>query len=262
MIKNAFFIASITAVLSSCLNNNLEEQSPTDCSTSTLDFSSSAIDSDCGQSNGSIEIIAVKGKPPYTYSLDNGVSQTIGLFENLSPGNYTIKVSDSNTCFTEKEVSVANTEGFQANGSVTDSGCKSSNGTITAVATGGVEPYAYELDGGGAQAGGAFSNLTAGEYEILITDATGCDFSMLKTIITGTSYASTVQPIIANNCAISGCHDGSSSQTNFSIFTNVQNKAQSIKSRTQNGSMPKNGSLTQAEIDVIACWVDDGALGN
>jgi hypothetical protein len=26
--------------------------------------------------------------------------------------------------------------------------------------------------------------------------------------------------------------------------------------------MPKQGSLTQDEIDAIVCWVDDGALNN
>jgi len=35
-----------------------------------------------------------------------------------------------------------------------------------------------------------------------------------------------------------------------------------MKARTQSRNMPKEGTLTQAEIDAIGCWVDDGALNN
>jgi hypothetical protein len=68
---------------------------------------------------------------------------------------------------------------------------------------------------------------------------------------------------MANSCAISGCHDGSvSSLPNFSNLSVIQANASMIKSRTQSGNMPKTGSLTQNQIDLIACWVDDGALDN
>ena len=46
------------------------------------------------------------------------------------------------------------------------------------------------------------------------------------------------------------------------IFANVQGNAGQIKTLTGNRTMPAEGSLTQAEIDMIACWVDDGAVAN
>ena len=49
----------------------------------------------------------------------------------------------------------------------------------------------------------------------------------------------------------------------FTVFSNIQSSASQIKSLTQSGAMPKNGSkLSQTQLDAIACWVDDGALNN
>jgi len=80
-----------------------------------------------------------------------------------------------------------------------------------------------------------------------------------------TTYSGVVQPIIASNCAISGCHDGSNTLPDWSDFSNVQSNAALIKQRTSNRTMPPsnaNVTLTAAEIEQIACWVDSGAQNN
>ncbi len=256
---NTLFALSIL-LLGACTNN--DEEPKIDCSVSTLDFTTVTTDASCGSNNGKIEAAASGGEAPYTYSLDNGAAQSSDVFENLASGNYNVTVTDNATCSTTKEVSVVSAAGFQATGAVVASGCKTTNGEFTAMPTRGVEPYAYSLNGGASQSSATFSNLGAGEHEILITDAVGCDFSLIKTIATGISYNASVKSIIANSCATTGCHDGSTSQTNFTSFSNVQSKAADIKSRTQSGSMPKNSTLTQEQKDAIACWVDDGALDN
>ncbi len=249
-------------IFTACTSNKIDDVPNVDCSVSTLDFTATLTDADCGSNNGKIEIKGAGGETPYKYLIDNGALQSSAIFENLAPGNYKVTITDNVACSTTKDVSVASTSGFSATGSVAASGCKTTNGTFTAAPNGGIEPYAYSLNGGTSQSDATFSNLGAGEYEILITDATGCDFSIVKMIPTGISYNTSVKSIIANSCATTGCHDGSSSQTNFTIFSNVQGKAADIKSRTQSGNMPKDGSLTQAEKDAIACWVEDGALDN
>lgn len=259
-------IARISCVLlvflcNACLYNSLEEVLLVDCSSSTLDFASFTVNADCGLSNGSIEIVVFGGEPPYMYLLDNEPQPT-AMFNNLPQGNYSITVIDSTTCSTMKEVLIAVVSGFQTTASVTYSGCKSADGTISVQASNGIEPYTYHLKNGADQSTPIFSNLEAGQYEVITTDATGCSISLIKNILTGISFSTSVKPIIANSCAVTGCHDGSSAQANFTIFSNVQSRASSIKSRTQSGSMPKNGTLTQAEKDAIACWVDDGAKNN
>ncbi len=263
MIKNAIIIVLNIVLWTACTYNSLDEQPiDEDCSSSSLSFATIPENANCGQSDGSIEIIATGGVPPYKYAIDDGALQAEALFSNLQAGNYLITVIENQTCTKTLDVTVGNVDGVEASATVTSSGCNTSNGTISVQATNGTEPYQYQLVGSASQSSSQFAGLTSGEYEVLVTDASGCDFSIIKSISTGISYDASVKPIIMNNCAISGCHDGSTNRTNFTIFSNVQNSASSIKSRTQSGNMPRNGSLTQTEKDAIACWVDDGALGN
>lgn len=80
-----------------------------------------------------------------------------------------------------------------------------------------------------------------------------------------TTYSGVIQPIIANNCAISGCHDGGNTLPDWSVLSNVQANAALIKQRTANRTMPPsnaNVSLTAEQIEDIACWVDSGAQNN
>jgi VCBS repeat-containing protein len=144
-------------------------------------------------------------------------------------------------------------------------GCETSNGTITINASGGKEPYSYSLDGGAAQAEEVFPGLSVGDYTALVMDDDGCESSVTVTVLSGVSYNDQILPIINTNCAKSGCHDGSNSSIpNWTNLTTVQTNAANIKTRTANGSMPPagNDALEPAEVQAIACWVDDGALAN
>lgn len=59
------------------------------------------------------------------------------------------------------------------------SACGAADGSITAVATGGAAPYTYTWSNGSV--GATISGLSAGPYEVLVTDATGCtDFSSIS----------------------------------------------------------------------------------
>ncbi len=75
------------------------------------------------------------------------------------------------------------------------------------------------------------------------------------------SFNADVQPIIAANCAVSGCHDGTRFP-NLTTVAGVQQNAQRIKIRTGNRSMPIGRTLTSEQIEKITCWVDAGALNN
>jgi hypothetical protein len=81
-----------------------------------------------------------------------------------------------------------------------------------------------------------------------------------------TTYSEVVEPIIANNCALPNCHNGSNpALPDWSILENVQASALKIKERTGNRTMPPSSSgivLTAKQIDEIACWVDSGAQNN
>ena len=61
------------------------------------------------------------------------------------------------------------------------------NGSITATAGGGVQPYTYSLNGGPFQSSNVFSDLLAGEYTVTVMDAAG--FSQNSNPITLTEPA-------------------------------------------------------------------------
>ena len=259
--RHPFILLLAMAILAGCQNNNISPPLK-DCNQSDLNFTATVTNTDCGLATGMLEVIAIGGEQPYSYSLEGGVAQETALFINLATGEYLVKVMDGFGCSTEKIALVANKSGLSVSVSATNSDCGSANGSINVNADSGVEPYQYQLDNEPPQASPAFV-VGPGIYNITITDSNGCEFILSQVVKSNTTYTTHVQPIIVNSCAIIGCHDGSnSSLPNYNNFSEVQAGASMIKSRTQSGNMPKTGSLTQNQIDLIACWVDDGALNN
>jgi hypothetical protein len=87
--------------------------------------------------------------------------------------------------------------------------CTTGNGSITATATGGQEPYQYSLNGGSFQANPEFVNLGAGEYSVTVRDANSCEASVsgITLAITGVTINFTA------TSTSSGCKDGDASMT-------------------------------------------------
>lgn len=242
-----------------------DEPQPFDCTISTLAVEGTATSpSACGVSDGVITAIASGGDTPYQFALDAGVYSASADFTGLAAGTHTLKIKDLNDCERTKSITI-NPFGssLAATVEVANSGCKTNKGTITIEATGGTGPYTYQLNGG-ATSSEIYSDLGAGEYSVKVTDDTGCAIVQTVKVATGVSFITDIQSIITTNCAVSGCHvSGGAAPITFTTFSNIQSRASQIKSMTQSGSMPKDGSkLPQAQLDLIGCWVDDGALNN
>ncbi len=76
-------------------------------------------------------------------------------------------------------------------------------------------------------------------------------------------YSSQVEPIINTSCALKDCHDHNSNNSDLSDFSVVRSKATEIKTMVLDRSMPlAPDTLSQAEIDLIVKWVNQGALDN
>ena len=232
-----------------------------DCAMSDLSSAETVIGTACGTANGSVTLDISGGLAPYTISL-NGVMQTGTTINGLEAGIYDIVIEDARECTLNKQFSINNLNGVNASVALIEAGCGTNLGQIEVIASEGVAPYSYTLDMGADQSENIFEQLPAGQYQVTVKDANGCEFNLDALLTSGISYKDQVGPIIMNSCSVLGCHDGSSAQTDFRTLANIQSVSAGIKSRTQSGNMPKTGSLTQEEIDLIACWVDDGALDN
>jgi len=143
-----------------------------------------------GEDNGTITIVATGGTGVLTYTLNEDVigfveSNIDGTFINLSPGVYTVTITDGNLCpgptagpfdLTEPDAIVIDPLSI----SVTHISCFGSNdGTISLTASGGTGDLYYTLLQGGApilgpQDNGTFSPLAPGTYVVSITDEKGC----------------------------------------------------------------------------------------
>jgi SprB-like repeat protein len=245
--------------LSSCTYLSVEELT-VDCIQTPIMVETIVINADCGVDNGSITIEAVGGNMPYDYQI--GASRQLDpVFNGLVAGNYQIILTDAKGCTISLEATVPNNEGVTATASATIAGCKTFQGKITVIASKGQNPYQYSINGGPAQSSNIFTNLDYGIYSILIKDDLDCEFTLGQTLLSGVSYAQSIEPIIMNNCAVTGCHNGSQFP-DLQSYENVKSNSARIKEFTQSGFMPQSGSLTQAQKDAIACWVDDGAKNN
>ncbi len=247
-------------ILIACESETLE--TPIDCSSKTItgNLVGNVTDVTCGEANGEFTIDADGGSPPYTFSVA-GNSNTSGQFSNLSAGNYTVNIEDNDGCSGTFNVSISNIEGVNINVSTEEAGCGDASGVISIEATGGSAPYQYQLNGEMPSDNAEFTNLMAGSHEVKVIDAEGCEVTQALEIPSGISFENSIASIIETNCAIATCHAGTQSP-DFRQFSNIQNNANSIMQRTSAGTMPPTGSLPQSEIDLIACWVEDGALNN
>lgn len=241
---------------------------PVDCSTLAISIPVASIvqPTGCGEENGSITVQGTGGKEPYQFSIDGTTFQTSPQFNNLASGSYSITIKDANDCTKESnstQLTNPNSTLAIVETEVANSGCKTSVGSITITASGGEPPYTYSINGSSFVSNPVFQLVEAGSYTATVKDANECTTSKNNVkVVSGVSFDSQVKNIIQVNCVKSGCHDGGSTLPNFSNLSTIQANASRIKTNVLNGSMPKDGSLTQAQKDLIACWVDDGAPSN
>lgn len=76
-------------------------------------------------------------------------------------------------------------------------------------------------------------------------------------------FATDVFPLIQQKCA-TACHNAFTTNAGgpFTNYSQIKAKAALIKHMVVTRQMPQIGSLTDAEIKVISCWVDAGAENN
>ncbi|NRD21600.1 SprB repeat-containing protein, partial [Winogradskyella eckloniae] len=139
-----------------------------------------------GGSDGDFKVIGSGGTPPYNYSLDGGTTtQTDQIFYNLSAGDYTVTVVDSNQCTAEIEIEITEPSALSLSvdkvNATSAQGCD--DGTATASTTGGNGPYTYLWSASaGNSTDASVSGLTVGNHTVVVTDANDCTATQTITI--------------------------------------------------------------------------------
>lgn len=187
-----------------------------------------------GASDGSITIRVTGGTSPYIFTVNgspanatqNGNEYT---FENLSANNYTITVTDQNNCasnpiqiqqeITEPDLLTISLTAFQ------DLSCFNANdGFITVGVNGGTPNYIFSLTGpstpspvDNGNGTFTFSNLSAGNYTVTVTDPNNCASTPTQIQQTLSQPVQLDVDITKQDISCNGLQDGSITVTNYNL---------------------------------------------
>ena len=168
-----------------------------------LTYTDEIVDVSCfGEENGTITVNLAGGAGGYTYSISPNLDKfdSINTFTELSPGNYAVIAQDQNGCFEYLEYTISEPAIIEVSATTTPEICAGSeDGTISLSISGGTAPYSTALnsndDSDFVLGRTDFSDLTAGDYLILIRDAQNCEANIVVTIDPGVNLKATVEPI-------------------------------------------------------------------
>lgn len=207
----------------------------------------------CTSNNGQITLTATGGATPYSYSLNNGPSQSSPVFANLAPGSYTYTITENGGCsgFGSFNIPPAAIITANLNQTATIICSGNTNAAISVSATGGQASYSYSINGTNYQSSNSFSNLGAGTYTIYAQDANGCIGSNTLTITQPAAIGINAVPTMIscaglNNGQIFVSASGGSAPLTYSI-----NGTSFVSSNTFNGLSA--GTYTVTVKDANGC---------
>ncbi len=140
----------------------------------------SAISASCfGTNNGTATVTASGGSFPYSYLWNTG--DTTSALSNLTAGQYQVMVTDASGCIASINTTVTQNTAISAIMVQDNVDCfGGSNGWASLNVAGGTPPYSYLWNTGNTTS--ALTNVTAGTYQVTVTDVYGCTIDNQVTI--------------------------------------------------------------------------------
>ncbi len=144
---------------------------------------SNTINETCTYGNGSILVNAINGLPPYSYTWNSTPAQYSANLTNVPAGNYTVTVTDGNSCSATTSAIITNTPApTLIISNVMPENCGFSDGSAIAIPNGGLPPYSYLWNTAPQQATANATGLPGGTYTVTVTDANSCTATAITTI--------------------------------------------------------------------------------
>jgi len=203
------------------------------------------INTTCSSNNdGAISINVSGGTPVYTYSWTgpSGFTANTKDIASLTPGDYTVTIIDATgTCSLSETYNIIDIDSLALSGVLSNYNgfnVKCNNGddaSINVTVTGGVAPYSYNwttIDGTGLLSTSEDqSDLTAGTYDLIVTDANGCFIS--ETFIVNEPAALSINEVHTNI----NCFGEASGSIEVTIDPSVANYTFEISGVDYNGTL-------------------------
>ena len=134
----------------------------------------------CFSSDGSIDLTVSGGILPYTFLWNT--NDTTEDISNLTAGNYSVSITDSNGCLSTNNVLIDQpSNGLLLNLTTSDyngyaiSCYNGNNGSINANATGGYGVFSYQWSNNDSL--NNLTNLSANSYSVTVLDSSGCSLT-------------------------------------------------------------------------------------
>ncbi len=163
-----------------------------------------------GDADGTATASPSGGVAPYTFSWSNTL--TSATITNLSPGTYTVTVSDNSLCTNSQSVTITEpatllSASITVNSPVRCNG--NTDGILTANGAGGISPYTYAWSNSSTFR--TILNIPAGTYTVTITDANNCSKTDQVTLVS----PSAIVPVasVVSNVSCFGLSDGEATVT-------------------------------------------------
>ncbi len=150
----------------------------------------------CGGANGTATVTGVTGgTPTYSFSFDGGGFGTGMATSGLSTGTHTLTVKDINSCVLSVSYNVGNNvlPTASISNSININCFAGTTGSFTVAPAGGIAPYTYTLTAPVQNnSTGIFTGLPAGNYNVTMSDNTGCTATTSVTLTQPTAVTLTV----------------------------------------------------------------------
>lgn len=154
------------------------------CSNFSMSFSNILMPSSNSSCDGYVNVDVLGGTAPYSFVWNN--LNTTSWIDNLCSGTYSVCVTDNNGCQLCDSIFISDslsTDCTTLAGILNLSNVSSSgicDGSMSALVSGGVEPYNYFWNTG--ETTQSISNLCEGMYVVDIIDANGCSLNLTDVI--------------------------------------------------------------------------------
>ncbi|MFQ6600980.1 T9SS type A sorting domain-containing protein [Flavobacterium sp. C3NV] len=155
--------------------------------------------------NGTINLTPSGGTAPYTFNWGGGI--TTEDRTGLVAGTYSVTITDNNGCTgTVSNIAVTQPPVLNGTPAVTNVACNGgSNGAASITATGGTPGYTYLWSNGATTS--AITGLSAGIYNVTITDFKGCTKIVSDIMVTEPPVLAASQGTV-NNVSCNGGSNG------------------------------------------------------
>ena len=202
-----------------------------------------------GGSNGKGTAIPSGGTAPYTYLWSD--NQTTQVATSLSAGTYSVIITDANNCTAVSSMSLTQPAPISVGALIGNVSCGGANdGKISLAVTGGTSPYSFQWNTNPVLTTSLISNLTAGSYSVVITDANGCQYFDTYVI----SDPNPLNPVyVVNEVSCNNGNDGSILITQFTGGVSPYNILWSNGNSTMNNAALIAGTYYLTVTDSLGC---------